>query len=459
MASRTTWQPATELGAFVAGLTYADVPAAARDLIERCFVDTVGVTLAGVTAGAGALATEIGAGDTDDSAVRLPGTGRRASATDAAFALGTAGHALDFDDYTYAYPLHPSVVTIAPVLALAPHTDASGRDAIAAYAAGFETMYGLVAPMSRSHYERGWHATGTIGTFGAAAAAASLLGLDAEATRRALSIAASMPAGLRRNFGTHTKPMHAGGAARSGVTAARLAARGFTADAAAIEGEGGFFDLYGAADGLDRAAVVSPGDPWGLIEEGVTAKKFPSCGATHSSIEGAAALANEHDLDPAAVASVEVEVAPFAADALAGSRPETGLEAKFSMAYCVAAAITRDRVGLADFENDAVGRDDVEPLLDRVAVRIDEGLHYNDHRSTVTVETTAGERYVSDVPHPPGTMQNPLTAAELEEKFLACATRAVPPAAARSVYDALSGLRDVEDLDAVLAATVPAQRP
>jgi 2-methylcitrate dehydratase PrpD len=226
------------LASLVASVDYGDVPPEVRETVRRAFVDTVGVTVAGTaTAGAErlrrAVERDVG-GPLDDAA--LP-------ATTAALLYGQAGHALDYDDLSWGMDGHPSVVLVPPILALAAETDATGADATLAYALGFETACRIAEPVSPDHYEAGWHATATFGTFGATAAAASLLDLDAAATRRALAVAGSMPAGTKRNFGSMTKPLHAGLAAQSGVRAATLAAEGFTAGDDVVAGERGFWDL------------------------------------------------------------------------------------------------------------------------------------------------------------------------------------------------------------------------
>ena len=233
--------PERTLAEFVATLSYDDLPEGSVETITRAFVDTVGVTLAGTVEGAGRTAAEsAGLEPADRSPAALLGVAADDAPASVALRVGTASHALDYDDLSWAMDGHPSVTLVPPLLALADEAGADGEDLVTAYAAGFETECALAAPVSPAHYEAGWHATATFGTFGATAAAARLLGLDAEATRRALCIAASMPAGLKRNFGSMTKPLHAGLCSRAGVTAARLARDGLTADATAISGERGF---------------------------------------------------------------------------------------------------------------------------------------------------------------------------------------------------------------------------
>lgn len=413
----------SRLAATVVDLNPDSIDDSTVDLVQRAFVDTVGVTLAG-------LSTDVGR-----SVSRwLPGGGlvglSERAEPEHALALGAASHALDYDDLSWAIDGHPSVVLVPPILALAGETDTSGRDAIAAYAVGFEVMSAVAAPISPEHYEDGWHATATFGVFGAAAAAARLLDFGPEETRNALCIAASTPAGLKRNFGSMTKPLHAGFAARSGLTAAVLARDGITADAGAIGGEGGFFELYG-----EHREAETPDEGY-LGARGIHTKAYPCCYFTHTAIAATQSLADEHDLDPEGVESITVEASCGGADALAHSDPETGLQAKFSMEYAVASALARDRVDLATFEEPALSDPVVDRLRGRVSFRTDPELGYDAHTATVRIESSEGtvERRQAD---PPGTYGNPLSAERRRAKFLDCATRSLREERAERLYDDL----------------------
>ncbi|MEF8887689.1 MAG: MmgE/PrpD family protein [Haloarculaceae archaeon] len=440
-----TSSPEAQLGDFVASLEYGDLPEGAVDTVVRAVVDTVGVTLAGTTADAGRRAATAEGVDPDAAAVGvLLGVGGAHRPEAGALRVGTASHALDYDDLSWAMDGHPSVALVPGLLALAPEADASGRDLITAYAAGFETACAVAEPVSPEHYEAGWHATATFGTFGAAAAAANLLGLDAPTTTRCLNVAASMPAGLKRNFGSMTKPLHAGLCARSGVTAARLAREGVTADPRAVTGDKGFWDLYGPEDAGD----FSVGERWRLREAGIHVKAYPCCYFTHSAIAAAAELGEA--VDPEAVESVSVTASQGAADALHHADPETGLEAKFSMEYTVASGLVRDRVGLETFEPEAIGHPAVQRVRERVDFAVDERMPYDSHGATVRVETADGtrERTRTD---PPGTHDDPLSEERFRAKFEECAGRVLDDEETADLYETLSALSEVEDVAAVLA--------
>lgn len=435
--------PASELAPFITTLGYTDLPEEAARLAERCFVDTVGVTIAGAAADAGRLAATFSDrnGGTGGPA-SLIGHGFTTTLTDAAFVNGTAGHALDFDDVSPATSGHPSVPMIAPLLAAGEATDATGRDLLAAFVAGFETQAALAAPLLPSHYEAGWHATATFGTFGTTAAVANLLDLDESATTHALNIAASMPAGLVRNFGSMTKPMHVGQAARSGLTAALLAAEGYTADPNAIGGNRGFFDRYAGADGVDWEAFSGPDDDLAFLIDGIHVKKYPCCYFTHASIAAAEELVQTHDIDPTEVKSVQVIAAEGAGDVLAHADPSTGLEGKFSMEYTIARAVATGRVGLAAFDDDEVSDSTVQRLRDRVTFNTDPERPYDWFGGTVTIDLADGQTVSKTREGPPGTHDDPLSDAELREKFVMCADTIGDSDAIAAAYDTLDSLRD-----------------
>jgi 2-methylcitrate dehydratase PrpD len=434
--------PEIELSEFAATLTFAEIPENAQETIRRAFFDTIGVTLAGAGEGAGeaVFETTLNQADAGDIATMLGLTA--GSPAERALRTGAASHALDYDDLSWAMDGHPSVTLIPSLLAVAGERGASGKALITAYAAGFEVECALAQPISPDHYEAGWHATATFGAFGAAVAAATLLDLDSAATRNALNIAASTPAGLKRNFGSMTKPLHAGLCARSGVTAALLAENGFTADTTAVSGDGGFWDLYGP-DKPDEF-IFDP-DRWALTTEGIHVKYYPCCYFTHTSIAATQALVSEHNIHPESIEQIEVQAAQGAADALHHSDPETGLEGKFSMEYAVASGAVRDRVGLDTFDDDAIDDSSVQRVRERVDFLVDETLHYDSHKAVVEIETTSGT-YKLRQKNPPGTHDNPLTESELREKFKECAERVIPSADVSRLMDTLLTLDEHSDI-------------
>lgn len=438
--------PEQETAAFASALSFDDLPEPAIDTVTRAFVDTIGVTLAGSTADAGRKAAEsVGIGSEEASLAERLGVGTK-SATDAAFRIGTAGHALDYDDMSWTMDGHPSVTLVPTLLSLADGADTNGRKLIAAYAAGFETACAIAGPITPDHYEAGWHATATLGTFGATAAAANLLGFDAEATARALNAAASMPAGLKRNFGSMMKPAHAGLCARSGVTAAQLTSGGFTTDEAAISGQRGFWELYGEGE----TGGFEIGDEFRLETDGIDTKAYPCCHLTHAAVAAAQSL-TEASVDPSAVERVDVTASRAAADALRYPSPDTPTQSKFSMEHAVACALVRERVGLSEFEEAAIHDPEVRSMRERVSFEADPDRPYDSHGATVRI-TMPSDTYERQRERPPGAHPDPLTETELRAKFEECAGAVLAPDRVAELYDILSSLPDREDPLAAVAA-------
>jgi len=302
----------------------ADPPAAARATAARAFVDTLGVTLAGATEPAACSVRRViephAAGR-----CRVFGTALRVSAEQAALANGTAAHALDYDDMCFVSLAHPSAPLVAAALAAAETIGASGRTVLDAYIVGFEIEGRLGRVMNPRHYQRGWHCTSTLGTIGAAAAAARLAQLDSVACGHALAIAASEASGLKENFGTMVKPLHAGLAARNGVVAAQLARAGMTASEAAIEGPQGFLAAMDSEHQALGAHGADLGRRWEILDTGITVKLYPSCAGTHPTLDALLDLRRRERLTRDEVESIEVGVDPIVPTILIYDRPATGL--------------------------------------------------------------------------------------------------------------------------------------
>ena len=442
----TTAAPAAvRLGAFAAT---AIVPDAARAAARAAVQDTIGVALAGAGEPAARIVRRVLAADGGTGPSTVLGAGS-AGPSAAALANGTAAHALDFDDMCWVTLAHPSAPLVAASLAAGEAADASGRALLDAYVVGFEVEAALGTVMNPTHYERGWHGTATLGTIGAAAAASRVLGLDAEATARALSIAASEASGLKENFGTMVKPLQGGLAARNGVLAALLARDAFTASPRAIDGPQGFLVAMQSAGRDLSAAIDELGRRWEIVEGGITVKLYPSCAATHPTIDTLLDLRREAGIDPSAVDAVEIDVDPVVPTVLIHDRPATGLEGKFSLHYCAAAALAFGRVGIETFEPDAMRAPAVERLVPRVTMRADDRLGREVPPLTearVTVRLADGRTLERSVRGARGYPERPAPPAELDGKFLSCARRIV---AAEAADGALDFLRTLETAPSV----------
>lgn len=356
-----------DLGQSVAELSPNRLPEEAARIARTGFIDCVGVMVAGREEAPTRLLTETlqpGPGP-----ATLCFTERRAAAPDAAWINGVAAHALDYDDV--ALRGHPSTVLVPAILAEAETLDLSGRDMVVAYVAGYEVWAELVRRETGYHHGKGWHPTGIFGPIAAAAACASLRRLDAACTAQAIALGASQSAGLMANFGTMTKPFHAGRAAQAGIMAARLAQAGFTAATDALEHPQGFLAAVSPAGQVDRdgpAGGFGKAGTWRIVDSGLSIKKYPACYCTHRAIDGMLDLVREQDVKPADVLGVTVTLSENYATILRNHRPQTGLAAKFSIEFALASAVVARRVGLAELTDAFVRRPDVQALMERVAV-------------------------------------------------------------------------------------------
>lgn len=357
------------LGHFVARFDAAALPACAAPLVRRGLADTWGVLCAGrdepVVGHALAMATTGPAGEADVLAGRA-----RASAPDAALVNATAAHALDYDDT--GLDGHPSVVLAPAVLAEAEALGRNWRELRAAYVAGYETWAELLARDADKHHGKGWHPTAVFGTVAAAAAGARLRGLDGPTTAHALGIAASMAAGLVANFGSMTKPLQVGLAARNGLLAARLAARGLTASPDALESPRGFLAALSPMGRVDRDRPLSAGAPWQIERQGLNVKRYPVCYALHRAVDAALTLHPQLPDGGAEVERIEVTLGRLQAAMLRAPRPTTALDAKFSAEFALACALARGRLGLAELRDDVVNGPELQALLRRVQVQVDD---------------------------------------------------------------------------------------
>ena len=434
----------TDLSRHLTEISADDLPETTVENVEHCFLDTIGVALAGSTQPVATITGDLAQTSSGGSGpASIWGRDANASIFDAILANGTASHALDFDDVTPSKTGHPSAPVVAPVLAVTEHAGGfTGRDLVRSYAAGFEAQDLIAEIVNPEHYQRGFHSTATMGTFGAAAAVASLLDLSTTETRHALNVSASMATGLIRNFGSMTKPLHAGNAARAGATAALLALDGFTGAEDAFTGRRGYFDLFFGED-VEYPTLSSNPDDLAIVRRGVFFKKYPSCNRTHTSIAAAATLVKEHDVDPANVGSITATVSQRARDVLLHDDPTTPLEGKFSLPYTIATAVVHGDVGIETFTEEALREPAVEAVRERVEFRVDPNLPYSTYQSTVEMATKDGT--VSEtVVDPPGQYDNPMTRSELRTKFVECAELVLPADVVADLADSLTDLGNAD---------------
>jgi 2-methylcitrate dehydratase PrpD len=420
------------VASFVSDTRYEAIPPDVIELGKKSILDGLGLALAGTKAESGPLSLAYldTLGSTAGAAAVI-GTGRTATPQFAALVNGISIHADDFDDTqlavakdrVYGLLTHPTVPVLPAALAIAERNNASGRDLMLAYHLGVEVECKIAEAIAPRHYEDGFHTTGTCGPFGSAAACAKLLGLSKPQVRIALGIAASRSGGLRENFGTMTKPLQAGHAAASGVEAAQLALLGWTAAPQILEAERGFFHAAGGS--FDPAAIQDRlGAPWCFATPGVSIKPYPSGSLSHPAMTELARLIDVNNVEPAQVEKVEVGANHAMYQALLHHHPQNGLQAKFSMEFCMAILLLERRAGLAQFTTSVVQRPDVQQMIDRVRYYVDpiaESAGYDKMTSLLRIALKNGKVISGQASFAKGSPSNPMSYDEAAMKFRGCA--------------------------------------
>jgi 2-methylcitrate dehydratase PrpD len=449
---------------FVVSLKLTDIPAESLELGKKSILDGLGLALSGSKAETWELIQEYvksfgfppyGGAAVLGSAVRLP-------ARFAAFANGVAIHVDDFDDTqlavgkdrVYGLLVHPTVCVLPAALATAEVAGKGGKDLLVAYEAGVEVECKIAEAISPRHYEDGFHSTGTCGVFGGTAACSKLKGLDVVHTSRAFGVAASHSAGLRENFGTMMKPFQAGHATESGVIAADFAAIGWTAAEQILEAQRGFFHAYGGT--YDPAAIVDRlGKPWTFQNPGVSIKPFPSGSLTHPGMTELSRLIRENSIRAADVERVEVGTNRNMPSTLLHHHPTTGLQAKFSMEFCMSILLLDGKADQTKFTDAVVNRSDVQKMIERVRFYVDpeaEQAGYDKMTTILKITLKDGRNISGRADFGKGSPTNPMSYDEVAEKFRGCAAFAEwPSAKANEVIELVRKLEDLPDIRTLTA--------
>lgn len=416
---------------FISSLQTEDIPQDAINLARLGISNFIAVALAGSKEEQSKIITDYARRMGGVQEVSIIGEDFKTSPYLAALINGTKGHALDYDDTAISLIGHPSVFLVPAILAIGETKDISGKDALAAYVVGYEVACCIAKPLLQSHYVRGWHSTATFGSLGATAAVCWLLRLNTHQVRMALGIAVSLAGGLRQNFGTMTKPLHAGMAAANGIQAALLAQAGFTADDAIIEAPLGFARVFGHSEKINwDVTSENLGKTFFITSDvGLSIKPYPSCHFTHCGIDAALCIKNEYKVnadDIAKISLISLGVSPFDKKILIHHRPKTGLEGKFSLEYCVARALFSGVPRLRHFTDEAVAGPKINRLMEKMrwverypmpVMGTPRGLG----TKSVTVKLKDGKEFFREVTVAKGMPQNPLTPSEFNSKYKDCA--------------------------------------
>jgi 2-methylcitrate dehydratase PrpD len=422
-------------------VTYDALPEPVRELARQCVLDYVGVGLAGADDELARILLDELAEAGGTAQASIIGHSARLPVLSAALINGAITHALDYDDVNLAMPGHPSVAILPALLALAEERQASGKAVIAAFVAGYETCCRIGTALRPGHYDRGFHATGTVGAFGAAAACAHLMGLDTEATARALGIAGTQSAGLKSQFGTMCKPFHAGKAAQNGLLAARLAARGFSSRPDLVECTQGFAATH-APEFHPEKALAEPKHGFHLFAN--LFKYHAACYLTHAPIECAREVREKLGAAPDQVARITLSLDASTDKVCNIPAPTDGLEAKFSLRQTVAMA-------LAGIDTASLGAYSVATATDPALVRLREQVNldfrpaWGQAAAEIAVELKDGRKatakFDAGIPNPDIADQG----RRLAEKFDTLAAPVVGPARARELRETIAGFDGLKD--------------
>ncbi len=456
---------------FIASTSFADIPSDALDIGRRCIADGVGVILAGSTTPASEiLRAQVREDGSRQESTTLGRDSFQTRAASAALVNATSGHAHDYDDTQlstaadriFGLLTHPTIPSLAASLAMGERLGASGRTVIEAFLIGFEVECKIADAIYPTHYKQGFHTSGTIGAFGAAAATARLLKLDRTQLAHAIGITASMSAGIRVSFGTMTKPLHVGRAAFNGVTAAELAAKGFTAGADALDGQWGFFKVTGG--GFDAERIVGAlGKPWTIVSPGVSIKPYP-CGCLgHPTMDAMLTLVTEHDIKPEQIKKIRLRAGSNILNPLRYKIANTELEAKFCPPFMLSAVALRRKAGVNEFSDEFVRSTPVQAMMRRVDTVFDQEIENQGFvrmLSIVEVELENGRVLRQESGPYRGGPERPFTRAELRDKFMECGSLVLPPERLDAIFERIESFEQIGRISEFTAMlTAPALTP
>ena len=440
------------LARFIAGTEIEEIPDPVLHQGRRCLVDWLGVALIGsVEEGSQILARVSGELAPGGDGTVL-GQQRRLAYPFAALVNGFQSHVLDYDS-TYnpgRTTVHGNAPVWPAVFATGEWRHASGRDALVAFIVGWESQVRIALGAGRAHYDIGWHVTGTVGHFGAAAAAARLMRLDAEGVVRALGTAGTQAAGLKQVYGSMGKAFHPGKAAMDGLLAAALAAEGFTSTDAILEGKVGFWNVLSTGS-EPSYATDDLGARWELLNDGF---KVYACGSLmHPTIDAVIAMRREHDLSANDVASIEPRVHSYLSWVMAKEAPTTGLDGKFSSYHCAAVAMVDGAAGINQFTDERVNAPEVAAMRDRVKFSYDDSLAKD--TAMVTLRLRDGRELTRTTGHNKGTPGNPMSDDELSAKFSDLASAVLGSARSRQILEQLWRFDDLADIADLVRLCAP----
>jgi len=437
---------------FSRSASFKSIPEEVFEIGKRALIDFLGLALRGsreavsriVQSYVGSMAT------TPES--KVFGTDLSVSQNLAALANGVSGHSLDFDDVSWTTIGHPTVTVAPSIFATGEAVKASGKEILSAYAVGVEVAHKIAALVMPQTSSNGWHTTSVFGPLGAAAGSAQLMALGKDPFTFALGIATSTAGGLRANFGTMTKPYHAGMAAFNGTTSAILAGMGLTAASNAIEATDGFGQIF--SGGRLEKSTVNFGHPWDIVKPGLVFKKYPCCSGAHPAIDCLLEILHKTPFTTDQVVSIRVGVSQLAFRELIHHAPGGAMEARFSMEFALAAAVRYGKVGLGQFETSCINDPQVKELIAKIKMELDPefsplGL-IGTAPAKLRIVLKDGRTLYGRCDLARGNPEKPLSDEELSSKFLECVSDILSPRNSKKILEDLFAFEKIDDISSIL---------
>jgi len=433
---------------FVRKMRYGDLPQEVTAIAKYAVIDYISVAIAGTAEPVSSIIRNAVLKKKENNGATVFGLVGKYSIEQATIVNGTAGHALDYDDVQVEeIHGHPSATILPAVLALGEVLGSSGREILLSYIIGVEVMSKLGASVGPSHYAKGWHATATLGTIGAAVAVSNIIGLSLVAVKSAIGIASSFASGLRCNFGSMVKPLHAGWAARNGVMAALLAQQGFNANEDALGAAAGFISCF-CTESLEKAAHYFDelGVRYSIVNPGLNFKAYPCCAGTHKAIDAALSVKerltkSEHSVDD--ITEITCYCNPVQLTSLRYSEPSDPVQAKFSMEFCVARALLKGKVGLSDFSQETIMDAETNVLMRKIRLAPRE-VKLLDTLATIEVKFLNNDIWYEKCEFPLGHPRNPMREETRILKYKQCVE---PLIGIKQTLDGLYILNNLEMLN------------
>jgi len=440
-----------QVARYVVDAVYETLPAEVIHAAKRCLIDWLGVALGGSShPGVDSLlqvAERVGC----RNQATIIGRKRKTDTLHAALINGYMSHVLDYDDTNLESFVHPSAPVWPAILSLSTIVNVSGREALLAFMMGYEVENQIGRVLFRHHDERGWHMSGMVGGFGAAAAAGKILALNITQMRQAFGIAATYASGLREMFGTMSKSLHPGKAAMSGLYAALLVQAGFTSSENVLETPRGFFAVNAAENDLE-AVVRDLGKKFGILRNSV---KPYSCGVViHPTVDGILSLKNRENLESHQISQIKAEVHPMVPDVTGKKSPQTGIDGKFSIYHCMAAAFVDGACGPDQFTDERVHADDIVSIRKRTSIRVNPDFRHEEARVVIYLEN--GTTFEAHIPHASGTPQNPVTDENLACKYMRMAEKVIGADKAKMLAEKIWAADKIDNFQNLVALTTPA---